>query len=298
MTAGTTTGGTVLAAGALVWRETADRGIEVCLVHRPKYDDWSLPKGKVAAGEHLLACAVREVKEETGHDVVLGRPLPPQVYDVDGRPKRVSYWLAEAAPSAPPRAPDAEIDDVAFVAVPEAISLLTHQRDADLVAAAVGGPLRTTPLVLVRHTEAKRRHEWAGPDSDRPLSARGAADAVALTAPLMTLGARRIIASDTVRCVDTVLPLARQLRIEVEREPRLSEASLADAEAQAPHPAVSLVRELLRDDEGVIVCSHRPLFPILFDAVGVDPPPAMSPGAFLVVHHRDGDVVATDHHQL
>ena len=296
MTADITADGTVLAAGAVVWRETDDQRIEVCLVHRPRYDDWSLPKGKAAAGEHLLTCAVREVKEETGHHVALGRPLPAQLYAVDGRPKQVSYWLAEADSSASPRTPDDEVDDVAFVSVPDAIDLLTHQRDADLVAAAVGGPLRTTPLVLIRHTEAIRRHEWTGPDSDRPLSARGAADAVSLADPLATLGARRIVTSDAVRCVDTVLPVAARQRIDAEQDPRLSEASLPGA--GTPHPAVPLIHTLLHDDVGVLVCSHRPLLPTLFDAAGVEAQPAMSPGAFVVVHHCGGTVVATDHHQL
>jgi len=90
--------GTVVAAGAVLWRpdQAHDGGVEVCLVHRHRYDDWSLQKGKLDPGEHLLACAVREVEEETGQRVVLGRPLPTQHYEVNGAPKRVHYWAAPA----------------------------------------------------------------------------------------------------------------------------------------------------------------------------------------------------------
>ena len=93
-----TSDGTVVAAGAVVWRpDPAHPGeVEVCVVHRPRYDDWSLPKGKLDRGEHLLAGAVREVEEETGQRVVLDRPLPTQHYEVNGVPKRVHYWAARA----------------------------------------------------------------------------------------------------------------------------------------------------------------------------------------------------------
>ena len=84
----------VLAAGALTWRERSD-GLQVLLVHRPRYDDWSIPKGKLDKGETFPAAAVREVAEETGYRVRLHRPLPAAVYLLpDGRTKIVQFWTA------------------------------------------------------------------------------------------------------------------------------------------------------------------------------------------------------------
>ncbi len=155
-------GPTIVAAGAVVWRPqpSQDGTIEICLVHRPRYDDWSLPKGKRNRGEHLLTCAVREVEEETGQRVVLGRPLPTQHYEANGRPKRVHYWAARAQNTAPAWEETAEVDEVEFLPAAEAIRRLTHPRDADLVVALARGPIRTTPLVVLRHTSAVARSSW------------------------------------------------------------------------------------------------------------------------------------------
>jgi 8-oxo-dGTP diphosphatase len=126
---------TVRAAGGVVWRR-GPRGVEVLLVHRPKYDDWSLPKGKCAhAGERDEACARREVLEETGLACALGAELPTTSYvDNDGRPKRVRYWAMEAVDGR--FEPNAEVDEIRWVAVADAPGVLTHARDADVVAAA------------------------------------------------------------------------------------------------------------------------------------------------------------------
>ena len=121
----------VLAAGAVLWRPARRSGsdeIEVGLVHRPKYDDWSLPKGKLDPGEHLVACAVREVLEETGHAVRLGAPLGVQRYPVQGLPKEVRYWAARANDSAPPWRGTAEIDRLEFVPASRAGARLTQPR--------------------------------------------------------------------------------------------------------------------------------------------------------------------------
>ncbi|PSK97563.1 8-oxo-dGTP diphosphatase [Haloactinopolyspora alba] len=285
----TGTDGPVLAAGAVVWAGPLDRP-RVCLIHRPKYDDWSLPKGKADRDEHLFVTAVREVAEETGHDVVLGRPLPSQEYDVAGRPKLVRYWLAEADPDPRPREPDAEVDDVVFLPLPEALDRLSHPHDVDLVEAAMSGPLRTTATVLLRHAKAVSRSSWDGPDAERPLTADGSAHAEALAAPLSTLGLRRVVSSDAVRCVDSVRPFARQ-RSTMELEPLLSEHNL-DAPAD-PHPATKITRSLGREG-GALICSHRPVLPLLFDALGVERPPALGTGSFAVVHHDGDRLVAVD----
>ncbi|HEU0041375.1 MAG TPA: NUDIX hydrolase, partial [Jiangellaceae bacterium] len=186
----------VLAAGAVVWRESARGGLEICLVHRPRYDDWSLPKGKLDPGEHVLAAAVREVAEETGHHVALGRPLPAQRYEADGRPKIVRYWAARADDGAASRSPDAEVDDVVFLPIGAATKRLTHPRDADVVGAFASRPVRTTSLLVLRHSKAVPRKSWSGSDSSRPLSPTGHEHANSLAAPLAALGTQRVLSSD------------------------------------------------------------------------------------------------------
>ncbi|MEW1864643.1 NUDIX hydrolase [Streptomyces sp. NPDC088194] len=132
---------TVRAAGTVLWRRAADGGgIEVALIHRPRYDDWSLPKGKLKRGEDHAAAAVRETREETGVECVLGTPLPAAHYWTAGRPKEVRYWAAEApsGPAAPPFSPNDEVDRVAWLAPEAARRRLTHDRDRELITALLG----------------------------------------------------------------------------------------------------------------------------------------------------------------
>ncbi|MGW0818920.1 NUDIX hydrolase [Streptomyces viridiviolaceus] len=124
---------TVHAAGCVLWRRSSreDDELEVCLVHRPKYDDWSWPKGKLKAGEQALAGALREVLEETGHTAAPGTELSTQRYWANGRPKQVRYWAAEAGPGA--FTPDDEVDRILWLPPAAARDRLTHPRDRTLV---------------------------------------------------------------------------------------------------------------------------------------------------------------------
>ncbi|TKT01528.1 NUDIX hydrolase [Streptomyces lasalocidi] len=124
----------VLAAGCVLWRRSAvGGGLEVCLVHRPKYDDWSHPKGKLKRGEDALAGALREVVEETGYTAVPGAELPTLRYRAQGRPKEVRYWAAEAGPGG--FVPNLEVDRVLWLPPASARARLTQPRDRDLVDA-------------------------------------------------------------------------------------------------------------------------------------------------------------------
>ncbi|MFH9242419.1 NUDIX hydrolase [Streptomyces anulatus] len=122
--------GTVLAAGCVLWRRAPDgdgTGVEVCLVHRPRYDDWSFPKGKLKRGEEPLAAAVREVLEETGHHCAPGDRLPTSRYAVDGRPKEVAYWAAEATGGS--FTANDEVDRILWLTPDAARVRLTRPRD-------------------------------------------------------------------------------------------------------------------------------------------------------------------------
>ncbi|MBY8885065.1 NUDIX hydrolase [Streptomyces sp. PTM05] len=124
----------IRAAGAVLWRRSPyDRGIEIALVHRPRYDDWSHPKGKLKSGEPEAAAALREVKEETGMDCALGAPLPSSYYLVNGRPKHVRYWAAEALDGS--FAENREVDRLVWLPPAAARARLTHDRDRPLVDA-------------------------------------------------------------------------------------------------------------------------------------------------------------------
>ncbi|MFJ8754078.1 NUDIX hydrolase [Streptomyces sp. NPDC102441] len=117
----------VLAAGCVLWRRSADGGLEICLVHRPRYDDWSFPKGKLKRGETALEGALREVLEETGHRCVPGAVLPTALYTANGRPKEVSYWAAEAAGGA--FVPNDEVDRLAWLSPGSARARLSRPGD-------------------------------------------------------------------------------------------------------------------------------------------------------------------------
>lgn len=124
--------GEVRAAGGLVWRAGLGSEIEVLVVHRPRYDDWSFPKGKCDPGEGFLEAAVREVREETGLEVVVGEELPDVRYvDHKGRPKRVRYWRMEAVAGA--FTPNDEVDEVRWLAPDAAAALLSYDHDRSLL---------------------------------------------------------------------------------------------------------------------------------------------------------------------
>ena len=293
--------GTVVAAGAVVWRpdQAHDDSVEVCLVHRPRYDDWSLPKGKLDPGEHLLACAVREVEEETGHRVVLGRPLPTQLYEVNGAPKRVHYWAARADDDAPLGPGTKEVDLVEFLPIAEAVRRLTRPRDAEIVNALSSNEVRTLRFGVLRHTKSMARSLCTGPDAPRPLNDRGSRDALALVAPFAALGLTRVVTSDAVRCVETVRPYVGLAGARLELQPVLSE----EVQPAKPHGPEKLARALLADGAPTVVCSHRPVLPELIAAAADQasealPGPPLEPGDFLVFHHRGGVPVAVERFEI
>ena len=126
----------VKASGGVVWRR-GEGGVEIVVAHRPRYDDWSLPKGKLDDGETWEQAALREVEEEVGLRCRLGRELEPVAYeDRKGRAKVVRYWLME--PEADPGfEPNDEVDEMRWLAPEDAVAVLSYPHDKELVRSAV-----------------------------------------------------------------------------------------------------------------------------------------------------------------
>lgn len=302
------------AAGALVWREKGG-DLQVLLVHRPRYDDWSFPKGKLESGESLCACAVREVAEETGAQVRLEQPLETIRYRLgDGTRKEVRYWAAReldrgspalAARGRIPRASRSEIDGVRWMGVKEARKRLDHAIDRDLLGSLVDlwedDKLDTWTLVLVRHARAVKRSVWNRPkkrtaeqdEATRPLTGdHGRARARALAPILAAYGVGRAISSPWKRCCDTMAPYCRAAGLKLELEPAITE----HAHATAPKTTRKVVERALRMREGpVALCTHRPVLPAVMDVVAEYAPgkllrsvpnrdPWLKTGEIMVIH--------------
>jgi 8-oxo-dGTP diphosphatase len=233
----------VRAAGAVLWRETGG-GAQVAVIHRPKFDDWSFAKGKLDAGEHVRLAAVREVEEETGLPVTLGRPLPPVRYVLhDGAPKRVDYWLARVVRGAPVFAANSEVDQLDWLPASRAGARLTYARDRETLAEFRAGPWQTSPLILIRHASAGSKSAWRKDDSARPLDSHGKKDAKLLASLLHCFGPGRILSAPAVRCVATVRPYASAAGTQVEVEPAFALAARArDLDASRQQAAAAAAR--------------------------------------------------------
>ncbi|NUR28745.1 MAG: NUDIX hydrolase [Catenulispora sp.] len=284
----------VRAAGCVMWRPGSGQ-LEVAVIHRPRYDDWSFPKGKLDPGENWLAAAVREVREETGFSVLVGRRLPTQEYDVSyggpPRVKRVKYWAARAA-SDGEFVPNREVDRLEWVSVAQARALLTRQTDQDLLQAFAAAPVDTVPVILLRHGEALPRKRWDGVESERPLTDAGREEAEALVPALAAYGDAALVSSPFARCVETVQPAARAFGVEVAFERALAE----DAE---PEAARSWLRQVLKAGRPVVGCTHRPVVPELLSEAPLGQAVragrrALATAEGWVLHARDGAVVAVD----
>jgi 8-oxo-dGTP diphosphatase len=304
-------GAVVEAAGALVWRVRQGR-LQVVLVHRPRYKDWSWPKGKLEPGEHVTTAAVREVEEEVGLEVVLGRPLPGLEYALaDGRQKRVRYWAAQVAGrpdraavhARPPaeRASKDEIDAVRWMDADVARRRLTRADDREpldaLVEAYDKGRLDTRAVVVVRHGRARSRASWGGEEGTRPLTDVGRLQAKALVPVLSAYGVADVVTSPWQRCCSTVEPYATAAGVDPVRHEPLTEAQHADS----PEKTAEVVAGVLRSGTDVALCTHRPVLPTVLEVVGAHAPgrvraglpsanPYLRPGQALVCHVvRTGD---------
>lgn len=271
----------IRAAGGLVWREDHG-GVRVALVHRPKYDDWSLPKGKLDPGEHPMLAAAREVTEEAGVRAVLGPRLPSVSYRV-GVPggsddKVVDFWAMAAGPT-DDFTPNDEIDAVRWVRLESVTAALTDDDYAPVVAAFAALPRITATVLLVRHASAGSRDDWTGPDDRRPLDDKGRAQSALLADLLPLFAPERALTATVLRCRQTIGPAAARLGLTPVAE------RVFDETAHAVHPerAAHRVRELAGARDRTLVCSQGGLIPdtvaLLADSDGVPVPSVRTPKA-------------------
>ena len=239
------------AAGAVLWREVGGEEL-VALVHRPAYDDWSLPKGKARRGEHPLLVALREVQEETGFEGVLGVPLPDQRYEKEGRPKVVHLHAMEAT-SGESLDPEVEVDDVRWMPLPEAVATATWERDRDSLRHFAVAHRPTTAVMLLRHASAGERKLWDGNDTDRPLDEYGMEQSTVLAPLLAAYAPGRLISSPAVRCLDTLAVFADERGVQVELDTAFSE------DDYDPVAAERLLDTLLASPTSSVVCTHGPV---------------------------------------
>lgn len=247
----------IRAAGGLLWRPVRG-GVEVCLVHRPRYADWSLPKGRLGPGEHPLHAALREVAEETGARAVPQARLPRVRYRSQGRPKVVDYWSMRAVAAGGLPADD-EVDEVRWLAVDQAVRLVSYPRDAAVVRAFAALPPVTATVMLVRPAHAVGRSSWAGSQGGRPLSVAGWAQARRLAPLVAVVAPVRLLAASARRCVQTLSPVADLLDLPVEVTEELDEPRAGQSQDECALAAAARLAAFGATGTSAVVCSQRPM---------------------------------------
>jgi 8-oxo-dGTP diphosphatase len=294
---------TIKAAGAVAWRPRPGGPAEILLVHRARYDDWSLPKGKAEDGEFLPVTAVREVAEEGGATLALGRRLIQARYKVSGRPKRVSYWAGRVLAVDPAAVPNEEVDEIAWLGPDQARARVSYRQDTEVLDDFEAASADTVPLILLRHAKAEPKSDWPGKDDARPLAERGRRDAAAVAGLLACFAPRaEVFTSPAVRCEQTVRPYAEAARVPVHpsKELHLSRTDNGGCDA--------FLATVLAAGRPVILCAHRENLPALvaaaFRGLGVAEPPSrctedpLPTAGFCVLHVAGGTLVATDRYDL
>ena len=270
----------VFAAGTVV-----RKGTKVLLVHRPRYDDWSFPKGKVDGNEILPVTAVRECDEETGFSVALGPYLGIDKYPIPEGEKHVHYWVARVREDVG-FAPDEEVDQVLWLTIKAARKKLTYRQDHELLDQAVAMP-KTSPLIILRHAKAMKRSDFKDTkDSLRPLSGKGRRQSKVLVDVLDAYGIESLVSSPFVRCRETVQRFAKYIDTKIEVSDPLSEAG----HESDPAATADVVREFLHHRKPTVICSHRPVMgtiqETLAQSLGIELDYKLSPGAFVVIHRQ------------
>ena len=283
----------IQAAGAIVWRNNKDK-TEIAIIHRPKYDDWSFPKGKVETGVTLRYGDHREVLEETNIQTEFGPFLGDIEYSTLEGKKQVSFWAAKAI-THKDFSPNSEVDQLKWVEVKKVKDLLTLETDKKILAQFVKLDFDTKPFILLRHAKAVTRDEWQGDDDDRPLDSLGQNQANRLLAIYQVYNIEQIHTSDAIRCYDTVDPMVKGLGIRLEVTGKLSESTYKKDKEQA----FDYAKDLIKEDARILLCSHNPILPKMFNKLtkklDVDADEGkLSPADAWVIHRNGKEIIQID----
>lgn len=288
-------GAPIVAAGAVLWQpDRASGDPRIAVVHRSRYDDWSLPKGKVDPGETEPVAAVREIFEETGQHAHLGRRLGQVSYPIPGGTKMVHYWVARGHGG--DFVAGDEVDQLLWLPVTEASKRLSYPTDRKILARMAKAPADTQTILIVRHGTAGRKARYKGDDRNRPLDANGHRQAESLVPQLLAFGVSAVHAAERLRCSQTVEPLARALDVPISLEPYLTE----EAYTADPKAARRRVMQIVGNAGTPAICTQGKVIPYLIDwwcsREGIKPDRSRNrKGSTWVLSLNQGRLVAADH---
>ncbi|WP_420099939.1 NUDIX hydrolase [Corynebacterium sp.] len=269
----------VFAAGAVLWRRTSPQGpgtpetaggpdgdgIEIAVIHRPHYDDWSLPKGKVDPGENVITTATREIAEETGYSPTLGWLLGYIHYPLGSKTKVVYYWTAEVTDGE--FRENNEVDELRWLSPSAAKAMVSHDADRDVITAAeeVLDLGCTRRVLYVRHAKAMARETWKEDDDLRPLTKKGYRQAAELSGVLEGYRPKSVFTAAPERCRATVEPTAARLGLDIE-----TNANLGDAALQ--HSARTVMEALVQASSAPVsvVCAQGEIIPAVVSGLAED----------------------------
>jgi 8-oxo-dGTP diphosphatase len=280
----------VRAAGGIVWRLRNGKP-EIAVIPRPRYDDWSFPKGKLDPGETELVAGVREVAEELGSTVAVSRRLSEVRYQVPGGAKLVTYWVMRHLSG--DFEPTAEVDDAVWLRPKAVREKLSYDFDRRVLADFTAVPIPDSTILLIRHARAGKRSEWRGSDRERPLEPIGEAQAARLATVLELFRPDRIISADLERCVETMVPLADHLGLSIRTDPAFTDEAFADS----PRATEDALLALAKPGRVTAVCSQGVTIPGLVDRVGRGVRDSDTrKGSFWALSVVDGNVVSIDYY--
>lgn len=285
----------IRAAGVVLWREKRPFELEIALVHRPTFDDWTFPKGKIEDGESAIQAAYREVQEETGIKPVFGPYIGSVEYEVEGEKKKVQYWMAKAPDQLSEFVANDEIDRLEWVSMKQARHFLSYDIDREVLKFFRESERHGNVMILLRHAKAVKRNDWSGDDSDRPLDNEGQVIAQKLVHHLDMYGITEIHTSDAYRCMSTVEPFHLKYGTPKVATDQLSEYAFQKDDLLA----ATYVKQLAKFGGNYLICSHNPILPLMVDHMvkypeDFDLDKDLHPADAWVVHHRGGKVFAVN----
>jgi 8-oxo-dGTP diphosphatase len=247
----------IRAAGGLLLRKTTTGKVRVLIVHRPAYDDWALPKGKLDAGETPQAAGLREVLEETGYRCRIVSQLGSTRHDTTDGAKEVEWFAMRPLPQSPGFVPTDEIDEIRWLSPKKARRAIDYDNERNLIAETdLDALTRTGTIRLLRHTEAGKRARWIEDDTYRPLTRKGVSQAIAISSSLAQAGIDRVLSSPFTRCSQTAAVVGDAHGVPIEIDSRLVEGADMDA-------TMALIDSLHGDN--AVVCTHGDVIPLILE---------------------------------